>query len=180
MPLSIIRNEGDFYKKKNSFWQKSKNTTIVYKKANKRYIEWQRVTTNDNEWQPMTTSGATSNKRMTTSGTTNDNESQQMRMSGTEWQKMVQRVKTAKLLQRMDDCNSFYNENRYTTSRDGWLILEWLNRLPITSSKKVLVLISTRCFFIRNEFIRKSSLIGLIAQPNFFKKLETNVCVLSN
>ena len=32
----------------------------------------------------MTTSGATSNKRMTTSGTTNDNESQQMRMSGTE------------------------------------------------------------------------------------------------
>ena len=36
----------------------------------------------------------------------------------------------------MDDCNSFYNENRCTTSRDGWLILEWLNRLPLTSSKK--------------------------------------------
>ena len=46
---------------------------------------------------------------------------------------MVQRVKKTHLLQKMDDCNSFYNENRHTTSRDGWLILEWLNRLPLNS-----------------------------------------------
>ena len=63
--------------------------------------EWQRVvqwvTTNDNKWQKMT-------------------------MSGNEWQKVVQWVKAAQLLQRMDDCNFFYNENRYTTSRDGWLM----------------------------------------------------------
>ena len=58
-------------------------------------------------------------------------------MSGREWQKVVQRVKATQLLQRMDDCNFFYNENRYTTSRDRWLIFEWLNRLPLTSSKKV-------------------------------------------
>ena len=38
---------------------------------------------------------------------------------------------------KMDDCSSFYNENRHTTSRDEWLVLERLNRLPLTSSKKV-------------------------------------------
>ena len=32
---------------------------------------------------------------MTTSGTTNDNKCQQMTMSDSEWQKAVQRVKTA-------------------------------------------------------------------------------------
>ena len=87
---------------------------------------------------------------MTTSGTMNDKEWQQMKMSDSEWQrvvqrvtsdsecqKVVQRVKMAHLLQTMDDCNSFYNENRYTTSRDGWLILEWLNRLLLNSSKKL-------------------------------------------
>ena len=32
-------------------------------------------------------------------------------------------------LQRMDDCHPFNGENRYTTtSRDGWLQLEWLNK----------------------------------------------------
>ena len=58
-------------------------------------------------------------------------------MSDSGWQKVVQRVKKTDLLQKMDGYNSFYNENRHTTSRDGWLILDWLNRLPITSSKKV-------------------------------------------
>ena len=84
------------------------------------------MTTSDNEWQ-----------RVVQRVTTNDNEWQQTTMSDSEWQKVVQRVKKTHLLQRMDDCNSFYNGNRYTTSRDGWLILEWLNRLPLTSSKKV-------------------------------------------
>ena len=32
----------------------SQDTVIVYKKINEWYIEWQRVTTNDNEWQRMT------------------------------------------------------------------------------------------------------------------------------
>ena len=111
MSLSIIRYEVDFYKKKNSVWQKSKNTTIVYKKTDKRYIEWQRVTTNDNEWynewQRMTTSGTTNDnewynewQRMTTSG----NEWQQMTMSDSEWQKVVQRIKMAQY-----------------TSKNGWL-----------------------------------------------------------
>ena len=60
-----------------------------------------------------------------------------MTMSDIERQKMVQRVKKTHLLQKMDDCHSLYNENRHTTSRDGWLILVWLNRLPLTYSKKV-------------------------------------------
>ena len=87
-------------------------TTSGTTNENEWYNEWQRVTTNDNEWQQMT-------------------------MNDSEWQKVVQRVKKTHLLQKMDDCNSFYNENRYTTSRDGWLILEWLNRLLLKSSKKL-------------------------------------------
>ena len=63
--------------------------------------------------------------------TANYNEWQQMTMIDSEW------LKKTHLIQKMDDCNSFYNENRHTTSRDGWLILDWLNRLPLTSSKKV-------------------------------------------
>ena len=60
--------------------------------------EWQQVTTNDKEWQQIT-------------------------IIDSEWQKVVQRVKKTHLFQKMDDCNSFYNKNRHTTSRDGWLIL---------------------------------------------------------
>ena len=65
-------------------------TTSGTMNDNEWYNEWQQVTTNDNEWQQMT-------------------------MSDSEWQKVVERVKTAQLLQRMDDWNSFYNENRYKT-----------------------------------------------------------------
>ena len=32
----------------------SQNTGIVYKKGDKWYMEWKRVTTNDNKWQWMT------------------------------------------------------------------------------------------------------------------------------
>ena len=74
---------------------------------------------------------------MTTSGTASDNKWQQMTISDSEWQKVVQRVKTAQYFQRMGDCNSFYDENRYTTSRDGWLMLKWLSRLPLTFAKKI-------------------------------------------
>ena len=60
-----------------------------------------------------------------------------MTVRDSKCQKVVQRVKATHLVKKIEDCNSFYNENRCTTSRDGWLILEWLNRLPLTSSKKV-------------------------------------------
>ena len=50
---------------------------IIYKKKDEWYIEWQRVTTNDNEWQRVTTSG-------TTSSTTSDSEWYN------EWQRVVQ------------------------------------------------------------------------------------------
>ena len=121
-----------------------------------------RGTSSDNEWQRMTTSGTMSDNEWQRV-ISNDNEwynewqrvTQQMAMSDTEWQKMVQRVKTAKLLQRMDDCNSFYNENGYTTSRDGWLILEWLNRLTITSSKKVAGLNKYTLFFYKKRVYKK-------------------------
>ena len=90
--------------------------------------DWQWVTTNDNEWQRVvqraTTSGATSDNAWQRV-TANDKEWHQMIMSGSEWQNVVQWVKTAQYTSRMDDCN---NKNRCTTSRDGWLILEWLNK----------------------------------------------------
>ena len=38
-------------------------------------------------------------------------------------------------LQRMDDCHSFCDKKKYLTSRDGWLQLEWLNKL--TTLKKI-------------------------------------------
>ena len=103
------------------------------------YNEWQRVvqrattcgTTSDNEWQQvvqrMTMSGATSDNAWQRV-TANDKEWYQMIMSDSEWQNVVQWVKTAQYTSRMDDCNFFYNKNRCTTSRDGWLILEWLNK----------------------------------------------------
>ena len=128
--------------------------TMIYKKTGEWYIEWKRVTTSgttsDNKWQRVTTSG-------TTSGTTSDNEWQRMTTNDNEWQWMVQRMtksdnewynewqkiamsdsewqqwynewKRHSTLQRMDDCRRFDDKNRYTTtSRDGWLQLEWLNK----------------------------------------------------
>ena len=109
-----------------------KYLTIVYKKKDEWYIEWQLVTTNDNEWQRMTTSD---NKwynewqRVTASDTTSDNEWQQIAMSDSEWQQWYNEWKRHSTLQRMDDCRVFNDKNRYTTtSRDGWLQLEWLNK----------------------------------------------------
>ena len=105
-----------------------------------------RGSSSDNEWQRVV-------QQMIASGTTNDNEWQQMKMCDSEWynewQKMTmsdsewQSGTTSKSgtftskKKKMDYCNSFYKENTYTTSRDEWLILESLNRLPLTSTKKV-------------------------------------------
>ena len=64
--------------------------------------EVHRVTANDNEWY-------NERQRVTKSSATSKNGDS--------------------IHQGMDDCNSFYNKNRYTTSRDAWLILEWLKEL---------------------------------------------------
>ena len=104
------------------------------------------VTTSDKEWQRVTTNGTTSYKEwlgVTTSGTTNDSEWQRMKTSGTtsgkEWQRMAMsdkewgqwysEWKRQSTPQRMDDCHHFNDKKIYTTtSRDGWLQLEWLNK----------------------------------------------------
>ena len=71
---------------------------IVYKKKDEWYIEWQRVTTNDNEWQSVTTSSTTSDnewynewKRVTM----NEIESQWMTTGDNEWQRVVQWMTTS-------------------------------------------------------------------------------------
>ena len=111
-----------------------------YKNTDERFIEWQRVTasgtTNDsewyNEWQRVT---ANENEwqRVVQRVTKNDNKWQRVTKSGTTSKSGTFTSKKKK----MDYCNSFYKENTYTTSRDEWLILESLNRLPLTSTKKV-------------------------------------------
>ena len=74
--------------------------------------EWQ--TTSDNEWQRVTKS---------------DKEWQRMAMSYSEWDQWYSEWKRHSTLQRMDDCHHFNDKKRYTTtSRDGWLQLEWLNK----------------------------------------------------
>ena len=104
-----------------------------------------RVTKSNSEWREVV-------KRMTMSGTTSGNEWQRMRKSDNEWgrvttnEKKWQRMRKSdnewhwvtvseskwcnewkqhSTLQRMDDSHPFYDKNRYTTSRDGWLQLEW-------------------------------------------------------
>ena len=84
--------------------------------------EWQQMTTSDNEWYNDW-------QRMTRSNTTSDNEWQQIAMSGSKWQQWYNQWKRHSTLQGMDECRHFNDKNRYiTTSRDGWLQLEWLNK----------------------------------------------------
>ena len=75
-------------------------------------------TSSHNVWQRRTTIG-------TTSGTTSDNKWQWVTSSDSKWYNKWKRHST---LQKMDDCHSFYDKNWYTTSRDWWLILEWLDK----------------------------------------------------
>ena len=56
---------------------------------------------------------------MTMSGTTSDNEWQRMTASDNKWQWV-----TASNKKEYNDCNYFYNKNRYTTSRVAWQVLE--------------------------------------------------------
>ena len=84
--------------------------------------EWQQMTTSDNEWYNDW-------QRMTRSNTTSDNEWQQIAMSGSKWQQWYNQWKRHSTLQGMDECRHFNGKNRcITTSRDGWLQLEWLNK----------------------------------------------------
>ena len=93
-------------------------------------------TTSDNGWQrvvqPVTTNGTTNDnewQRVATSGTTSDKELRRMTMSDSEWDQWYSEWKPHSTLQRMDDCHHFNDKKRYTTtSRDGWLQLEWLNK----------------------------------------------------
>ena len=107
-------------------------TTSGTASDNEWYNEWQRMTTSTtsvNEWR-VTTSGTASDK-MTASNTTSDNEWQQMAMSDNAWQQWYNEWTRHSTLQRMDDCRAviFNDKNIYTTtSRDGWLQLEWLNK----------------------------------------------------
>ena len=134
---------------------------IIYKKTDEWYIEWQRMTINDNEWynewQLITTSATTSEnewynewQRVTTGDNEwyksdkewfNElyNEWQQMATGNSERQQWYNEWKQHSTLQRMDDCHPFKDKNRYTTtSRDGWVQLEWLNKwLSLRYSKKV-------------------------------------------
>ena len=134
---------------------------IAYKKTDKLYIKWQRLTTNDNEWQRVVqrmaindnnwqrvieriTTGDNEWHRVTTNGnewhwvvqwvttsnTTSDREWQQMAMSDSEWEQWYSKWKRHSTLHRIDDCHHFNDKKRYTTtSRDGWLQLECLNKL---------------------------------------------------
>ena len=79
--------------------------------------EWQRMATSDNEW-------CSEWQRMTTI----DNKWQRVTTNGNEWQRVravVQLMKTSK----NGWLPSFEWQKRCaTTSRDGWLQLEWLNK----------------------------------------------------
>ena len=71
--------------------------SIVHKKTDDSYIDWQRVTTivatSDNEWLRMVQWVATNdNKRQQV--TANENEWQQIKMNDSKWQRMVQRIKS--------------------------------------------------------------------------------------
>ena len=99
-------------------------------------------TTSDNEWQRVIASGKTSDKewqRVITSDNKwyiewqrvkmGDKEWQRMAMSDIKWEQWYSEWKPHSTLQRMDDCHHFNDKKRYTTtSRDGWLQLEWLNK----------------------------------------------------
>ena len=66
--------------------------TIIYKKVNKWYIEWQQVTTNDNEWYNEW-------QQVTASGTTNENGTVHFK----EWMIAIPTMtKTDTLLQGID------------------------------------------------------------------------------
>ena len=69
------------------------------------------MTMRDNEWQRMTT---------------NDNERQQKTASGTTNENDTVHFK--------EQMTAIKYKDRYTTSRGGWLQLEWINRLSLKRS----------------------------------------------
>ena len=112
--------------------------TIVYKKTDEWYIEWQRVTTNDNEWQRVVQRVTTNDnewynewQRMTTSDNEWYNKWQRMTTSDNEWQHVVQRVtKSENEWQRVTTNGNEWQQVRAVvqrmktaqyTSKNGWL-----------------------------------------------------------
>ena len=128
--------EWSFIKRQTSGTSSDSEWQRVVQRVTTSDNEWQRVamsgTTNGNEWRRMTMSdNEWCNKwqRVTMSNTTSDNEWQQIAMSDRDWQQWYNQWKRHGTLQRIDDCRPFNDKNRYTTtSRDGWLQLEWLNK----------------------------------------------------
>ena len=109
------------------------NSKIVYKKTDKWYIEWQRVTTNDNEWQRVvqrvTTSDTTSDnewQRVTTSGITSDNEWQLLTTSDNQWQRTTT---NGNEWQRVREVIQWIKTAQYT-SKNGWLpSFQWKKKI---------------------------------------------------
>ena len=97
---------------------------IVYKKTEEWYIEWQRVTTNDNEWynewQRMTksvTSGATSDKELR-------RVIQRVTTISNEWQRataVVQSMKTAQYTSKNGWLPSFQWQKQMYYYFKGWM-----------------------------------------------------------
>ena len=122
-----------FIKRQTSVTSSDNEWQRMTTRDNEWYNEWQRMTTSDSEWQRMvqriTTSGATSDKewqRVIQRVTASD---KQIVMSDSEWQQWYNQWKLQSTLQRMNDYRLFNDKNKYTTtSRDGWLQLEWLNK----------------------------------------------------
>ena len=114
----LSKLQGSFVKRQTSGTSSDSEWQGMKTSDNEWYNEWQGVTTNDNEWQ-----------RVVQQVTKSDNEWQQIVMSDSEWQQWYNQWKRHSTLQRMDDCRPFNDKNRYsTTSKDGWLQLEWLNK----------------------------------------------------
>ena len=130
--MKISIRPGSFIKRHTSGTSSDNEWQQMTTSDNEWYNDWQRMTMSDNEWQRMTTSDhewCNKWQRMTRSNKTSDNKWQQIAMSGSKWQQWYNQWKRHSTLQGMDECRHFNDKNRYiTTSRDGWLQLEWLNK----------------------------------------------------
>ena len=138
---SFIKRQTSGTSSNNEWYNESQRMTSGTTSDNEWYNKWQRMTSDNewyNEWQQMTTSGKTSDKndnewyewqRMTTSDNKWYSEWKRVKMSDSKWEQWYSKLKRHSTLQRMDDCHHFNDKKRYTTtSRDGWLQLEWLNK----------------------------------------------------
>ena len=125
--------------------------TIVYKKTDEWYIEWQRVTTSGttsgNEWEWVTTNG-NEWQRMTTLGTTNDNEWQRVTTNDNKWCNEWQRVTTGGIEWRSDKEWQFW-PNFFFSNNMGlvWAVLHFIT--PEVTAGSTNRCIQNLCKFIK-------------------------------